>query len=384
MRFNKVHRLGLVAMLLCVAGTGLIPISAQAAGPPSFTVLTSHLDNPRGIALGDEGQLIVGEAGHGGDVFRPGGAPIALGLTSKVTAVNARTGSQSVLASGLISLTDLDLHATIGVSGVTTRDGQIYGVVGEFPQALAGLPTTACNGLPADCAQVLAGAVAQLGQLIKVDEEGWRAVLGVGSIDYLRALSRTAQLQKEANPYGVLATNGGVYIADAASNTLDFVTNRGAYSELTWFPDPVPAQAFPVDAVPTCVAKIGNVLYIGDLAGELYSWKNGVMHRLAAGGLLKHITGCAAHDGALYLVNIFTTVAPSPAAVGTGNVIKFVPGQGASLFADGLNFPNMIAITESGKVYLTHNSTCPATGVPGCSGEVVLLKARAGGESPQD
>ena len=56
----------------------------------------------------------------------------------------------------------------------------------------------------------------------------------------------------DANPNGLLVTDGQVFVADAGANTLDQVTPDGQVHVLTYFGVPTGSVT---DAVPTCVAK---------------------------------------------------------------------------------------------------------------------------------
>ena len=53
-----------------------------------------------------------------------------------------------------------------------------------------------------------------------------------------------------ANPYGLLPTPRGTFVADAGSNTLDFVGANGSVQLLAGDPLPAPG-GFPGDGVPT-------------------------------------------------------------------------------------------------------------------------------------
>ena len=60
----------------------------------------------------------------------------------------------------------------------------------------------------------------------------------------------------------MLAVPGGVYVADASTNTLNFVKSNGHISILVYFPDN-PIR----DSTPTCIAKgPEGALYVGTLS----------------------------------------------------------------------------------------------------------------------
>src|SRR5262249_60893504 len=94
------------ALLGVVRGYGGPP--AGVAGP-TFEVVMSGLDNPRGLAFGPEGALYVAEAGRGGDgpcfEVRPGQV-VCYGPSGAVSRL--RRGHQGRIATGLPSLVNTD------------------------------------------------------------------------------------------------------------------------------------------------------------------------------------------------------------------------------------------------------------------------------------
>lgn len=80
----------------------------------------------------------------------------------------------------------------------------------------------ACNNVGAAPDEIpaeprFAAARAQAGHLISVKPDGaWTSVASVGEFDFAYASALPASLQQEhdANPYGVLATGDGAYVAD--------------------------------------------------------------------------------------------------------------------------------------------------------------------------
>ena len=334
----------------------LLPVPA-AANAATVSVLASHLDSPRGVAL-YRGKLLVGEAGHGGSAC-VGALPTCLGLTGQVSSVNLRNGSHTPLVSNLISVS-LGPEGTVGVSGLSVRDGRILVIIGAAPQEIAGFPCATD-----ECRATVSAGTQQLGQLISVSRDGsWRAIAGVGAFDFDYTGTLPAPNEHDANPYGVLATNGGgAYVADAGANTLNFVSKHGKISILQHFFLSAPND-FPTDAVPTCVAQAKGSLWVADLAGRLFRIHGKTVTQVPL-ALIHHVTGCAADEnGNLYLVNMWNTAGlPSPF---TGSVVKYRTDKGtASVVAQGLNFPNMIAVGSEGTLYVSADSICPPSGIPG-------------------
>ncbi len=168
--------------------------------------------------------------------------------------------------------------------------------------------------------------------------------------------------EHDANPYGVLAVEGGVYVADAGSNTLDFVSNGGAISILHHFH--FPSAGFPSDAVPTCVVKTDDALWVADLSGHLFRM-DGTAATQIPNTFTRHVTGCTAgNNNDIYFVNMWTS--PTPPTPFNGNVVRFKTDEGTwSVVGSRLNFPNMITLGPDGNLYVSAGSICPTGGIPG-------------------
>ena len=342
----------------------VLGVLASGAGAATITQVASGLDSPRGLAFMPNGTLMVAEAGHGGDVCFPDGP--CIGTSGQVSAIDIVTGAHSAITSGLVSVLDPEGGA-VGIDGLSAQGGRLIGIVGIYPEATEG---ASCVGMPADCGSVLSAAQAQLGRLLKFTPSGnVNSIANVGSFDLAFTAANpggpTYGTEIDANPYGVLALPSGTYVADAGANTLDWVGNNGSISILHRFPVPNPMEPFPTDAVPTCVALTpSGQLYVGDLAGRIWS-VDGTTASLVSGQLnARHFTGCAA-DGAgnVYFVSMFSGLSPNP---GTGSVVKLAPSGAQSTVASNLVFPNGVTIAPSGALYVSVNSICGATLSPPC------------------
>ena len=285
---------------------------------------------------------------------------ICIGRTGQISSVNLANGNHTPLVAGLFSATEF--HGgppeALGPEGLSVSEGRVLNILGVYPQAFGGIHC----GASADCAQTLATAQAEAGHLISVGSNGgWRSVASVGSYDFnWTATSGIPGQEIDSNPYGVLAAEDGAYVADAGSNTLDFVSESGAISVRNYFP--FRQNAFPTDEVPTCVARANDALFVASLSGHLYKVHKGSA-TLVPLPLLKHVTGCTVgHDDTLYLVHMWTNAGtPQPF---TGNVVQYKPDEGrSSVVAGNLDLPNMITAGR-GALYVSADSICPATGIP--------------------
>jgi hypothetical protein len=356
------------AVVAATCAFALVVVAGASAA--TVTTVATGLDNPRGLAFLPNGTLAVGEAGHGGDVCF---ADFCVGATSQISMIDLSTGAHTPLVTGLFSLTLVAEHAVLGVGGLSAQGGRLLAVEGEYPQELDGV---SCAGQPADCAQVLAAARATAGTLGRVTPSGaWKTLAGVGAFDFNFTAANpggaTFGSEVDANPYGLLALPGGTFVADAASNTLDWVDNDGGISIVDRFVVPSPPEAFPADAVPTCVARsTSGQLYVGDLAGRIWAESDGSASLVSGQSAHNHYTGCVADDaGNVYFVSIFNgTGGPTPM---TGSVVKLAANGTLSTVVAPLNFPNKDAIGPDGNLYVSINSVCPAVGL--CTGGIVRI-----------
>jgi hypothetical protein len=335
------------------------PASASVAGTP--TLVAGGLDSPRGVEF-LKGKLMVAEAGHGGKNCIAGTPTICFGRTSQISQVNTATGTHVAIVDHLFSADEFfgpnDPGSPLGVSGISARDGKLMAIVGVFPQAFANYQ---CAAADAECVADVDAAKKEAGALLSVKANGaWRKVAGVGAFGFDYTANIPNQ-EHDSNPNGVLAVNGGSYVADAGANTLVFVNNGGHISVLDYFP--FRQDAFPTDEVPTCIAKAGDGLWVATLAGRLYR-VHGRSATLVANSDLKHVTGCTADgQGNAYFVNMWTT--PTPPQPFTGDIVKIDTEGTSSVIASGLNFPNMDVVGPDGNLYFSADSTCPAAGIPG-------------------
>lgn len=369
----------LAAVLALAAAALTIPLAAAGtvrSQARTVTVVATGLDSPRGLLLTPDGTLLVAEAGHGGDncTTSPAGM-LCIGTTSQISSVDTTSGTHKPVVTGLYSRS-VPTEGITGVDGIAAQHGQLFGAMTSYPQELDGW---SCAGHPTDCADTLAAARAQAGQLVSFTPSGsWKAIAGIGSSDYQWAVANNHAYSREpanANPYGVYAVPAGEYVADAGANTLDFVRADGTASIISALAPPAPG-GFPADTVPTCVTVLRGNLYAGSLSGHLWKRDNAFTPTdvpVATNGasLIHHVTGCASDDktGAVYLVDMWGTPGPPiPAgpqsAANTGSVVELAADGTATVLASGLNFPNGIALATDGSLYVTVDSTCTAVGTP--------------------
>lgn len=339
-RFSRALVLGLM-----VVATLAVTVKAD----PPFTIVASGLSSPRGLTFGPGGRLYVAQAGSGGD-------------TGKITEIrNAWTTAPEArdVVTGLLSIPGENPGEFVGVDGLSALgNGTIAAIMAESEAG---------------------GEAAPAGRLLQVNTGGqWRELANVGDFNYAWSVDHQDLAPNDfkpgdSNPYGVLAVPGGVYVADAGTNTLNSVKSNGAISILAYFPNNVIA-----DATPTCIAKgPDGALYVGTLAlvDSIVRGPSATVYRVDpsqanpddlstvltlakpwATGLYP-INGCAfGPDGSFYASQLFTHWAPGFDA---GDVVKIpfaTPGVHTSLTGGALTLPGGVAVGPDGAVYVSNGS----------------------------
>ena len=360
MRLRK--RYLLVAVL--VGALASSPAVGASGGP---TLVASGFDAPRGVAFFD-GHLMVAESGRGGRNCSTSPAPpnfgaFCFGRSGKISSVNLASGTHTPFVDNLFSLLEWvggPNPDSLGVGGLSARGGKLFAIMNVYPQQFN---ESTCAPGDNGCASDLAAARQQAGALLSISHNGsFRVVANVGARDFEFTAGNQPPREHDANPYGVLAANGGAFVADAGSNTLDFVGKGGQIRILHEWTNLY--AGFPHDEVPTCVTKAGDSLWVATLTGHLYR-----VHDTSATQVqnanLKHITGCTSdgEDNA-YFVNMWTT--PNFPTPFTGNIVKVDAETGtSSVIANGLNFPNMDTFGPDGNLYFSADSVCLSEGIAG-------------------
>jgi glucose/arabinose dehydrogenase len=335
----------------------LVPYAALA----QYTVVLGGLNSPRGLTFGPGGRLYVAQAGSGA----------ANGKIIEISNPWASTPAVRDVVTGLISAVHTEGEAA-GVDGISALgNGNIFAVMALSNDAL---------GFPSRLGHVL--QVSQAGQIRDVADVGdfdfeWsKAHFNLASHDF-----------PDANPYAVLALPDKIYIADAASNTLNLVRPDGSDEILAYFPNNVLA-----DATPTCIAQgPDGALYVGTLAlvDSIVFGPSAKVYRVDPKAAdpsrlltvlniatlwadnLGPINGCAfGPDGSFYASEFFT--AP---AFANGDVVKIPfdsPDQHISLAGGKLLFPAGVAVGADGTVFVSNGSA----ELPDGRGQVVKLTAK--------
>lgn len=335
-------------VITTIVGAAVLALPASA-GAETLDVVATGIDNPRGIALASDSSLYVAAAGRSGGTCADKKKENCSGRTSKILKIATATGAKTTYAKGIVSLGGHEGLFTVGANGVSVdEDGRVYTVTTslETPKAIRALP---------------AFARAQVGRLYRVTAKGMRSVARIDRYEQANN-SDGAKGDVNSNPYAVLALKDRTLVADAGANAIVQV-RKGKVSRFAVLPKNGKAQS-----VPTSIVRgPDGAIYVGELAEAAGPGKARVFRIPAGGGKptvhaagFTTITGLGfGPDGSLFVTELATGPFDGPPS---GLVVRVAPdGTRTELGRGRLNFPTGLAVSSTGEVYVSNNSTLPAT-----------------------
>lgn len=319
----------------------LAPLAASAA--PVLTRVMTHLDNPRGLALGPDG-VYVAEAGRGG----AGPCNVVRGITFCYGASGAISryaqGRQERVIDGLPSVAD--------AAGLEANGPNDIGFLGSNRAYV----TIGLGNDPARRSD-FGAAGARLGTLAQfTGRTGWRYVADVAAVE---GVGNPAGGPVDSNPYGLLVEQRSVLVTDAGANTLLRVHGDGRAETIAVFRS---RPGSPTDSVPTTVVPApGGGYYVGELTGVPFADGSARIYRVVEGqpttiahdGLKTIIDLAVGTDGSLYVLQHAT----GPVFfAGPGQVVRIAPNGTRTVVLTGLVRPTSLLAAPDGSLYVTNNA----------------------------
>ena len=338
---------------------------AQARPTLQVTVLTSGLENPRGLAFGPDGRLYVAEGGTGGTASTvgqcpqvPGAGPYTGGMTARISRIDVHTGHRTTVVDGLPSSTTSAAVGSFvsGVGDVAFLGHRLYAV-----EAGAG------------CSHGLAGTV---NAVLRVDAQHHSvtqvADLSAFLMSHPAANPDLADFEPDGTWYSLVSADGLLYAVEPNHQEVDTVTPDGHISRVIDI-----SQTFPGNTNwqgPTGMARDGENFYVVNLNpfapgsdGHASLWKltdDGQLGHIASG--LTAAVGVAVHDGQIYALEAFTGFfAPAPFVAHTGMVVRLNRHGGWDPVVTGLSFPTTMTFGPDGHLYISNKGFGQPTNTAG-------------------
>jgi hypothetical protein len=333
---------------------------------PTRAVVASGLNNPRGIAFSNTGDLYVAEAGTTEGTTstscQQDPMPSLSGTTGRISRIVG--GAPVPVISGLPSS-----HHQIPPAQPT--DLTVFGIadIAFVGPKLYGLLNAGCgHGVP----NVPASVIAVAGGQYEV----------VANLSAFRQANPPANLGPDVEPdgdwYSMIAVGGVLYAVDANGGQLVSVKpNSGKVDRV------IDISASQGHIVPTTVAEHQGNFFVGNLerfpaadgGAKLFQIKhNGKDIDVVTSGFTAILGVDFDDQDRAYVLESFNCVpkfpcVPGPFAAGTGDVIRINRDGSHETVVDGLTFPSSIRFGPDGALYISNKSY----NLPAGSGEIIRV-----------
>ncbi|WP_216906528.1 ScyD/ScyE family protein [Synechococcus sp. CCY 0621] len=330
------------------AGAVLLAAGAPSdAAPYRVRTLATGLENPRGLTIAPNGNLVLSEAGRGGSgpcLVAGSRNTLCYGTTG---AVGLFDRSTNIYSRALTNLPSLAVQSSpLFPEGTGLADlafngsGQLFGVFG-----FGANPT------------LISGAGSSLfGKTVAID-------LATGSLTPLADIAGFEAAQNpdgkdlNSNPFALVVRGDDTYVTDSGGNSLVKADGANQVSLVNVFPEELVTSA---QAVPTGMT-IGpdGALYITQLSGFPFAPGSADVFRYDfinpvttfAGGFSNLIDIAAGPDDSLYLLQYSDDFFGPP----SGSILKLgLDGSIRTIF-DDLVSPTGLAVGRDGTIYVAND-----------------------------
>jgi sugar lactone lactonase YvrE len=349
-RLSALSKIG--PAVLCAVALATAGLDARA--DYALQTLANGLNNPRGMAFASDGSLYITEAGSPfmPDLDTPslttGQGTLYFGNSGAIT--RFANGSLSTVLSGLPSLFNSTSGDVSGAQGIGFWGDDLYYTIGLGADPAARSASPLFSGL---------------GQLMVLPGASGTPH-AFADISAFEGLNNPAGGPVDSNPYQILPTAGGIFVADAGGNSILNVSSAGTVSLVATLPT-APAGAEPV---PTGLATdaFGN-LYVSQLTGfpfpvggsSLYRIDGGVPTPIAT-GFTNVVDLAAGPNGHLYLLEFAHNGLLSGDPSGALWDVNPFTGEKSLLLDQGLTVPSALAVGSDGTIFIANQGAIPGQG----------------------
>jgi hypothetical protein len=333
--------------------------------PPVLTptVVTTGLENPRGIKFGRDRRLYVAEGGLGGtrstvgrcpQVPAPVG-PYLGGFTGRISTVDVTTGVRTTIVRNLPSSVGGGFASS--VADVAFLNGSLYALI-------AG----------AGCSHGLAGTFNSIDRISAAGIATPIVNLSRFLMTHPVAHPNPGDFEPDGSWYSLVAAGDALYAVEPNHGEVDVVTPDGQISRL------VDVSATQGHIVPTAFTSFFGQFLFGNLntfapsspgnAGIYLLTRWGQIVQIASG--LTAVTGVTVHHGRIYALESFTGFfAPAPSVANTGTVVRLELDGSWRKIVGGLSFPTAMTFGDRNMLYISNKGFGQPTNA---SGEIVKVQ----------
>lgn len=360
------------SVMATVPAAAAVATAGTTAGPTKAPVaLADQLRNPRQLAFAPDGSLYAAIAGsgswhsrdHGGCGPGPEGPTVCAGDTGGILRVakpgGAAAGTGRLVLRHVLSIGDQGAandppgSSAVGLDAVSfAPNGTEYAIVTFAPPPLL-------KGLPKS-------VQTEAGKLVRITKRG--KVQPLADVAGYSLNHPEADHAPDTDPYGILALNRRVFIADAANDTL-LQWRHGKLTTVRVFPyRHGDGSDGSYDTVPTSLATDGKHLYVGALGSMIPGHAS--VYELGFGGKvirqipgLSQVTAVAANrHGQVWVAELFGGQSGPIDSNGrpTGLIVRIDP-NGKTRTLTHLPAPGGVAVGH-GHLYASTWSVSPTTG----------------------
>ena len=358
-------RFPVMTLAACLTAAAALAPSAHAQ-TPTFTVVASSLNAPRGLAFGPDGILYVAEAGKGGttatspkdcEQVPPPIGPYTGGSTGRVSKIVG--GKRVSLATGFASA-QAATGDLLGIADVAFLDGELYALIAGGGCS-HGHPH-AGNGVA------------------RVDLKSGSWVVIANMSAYLTKSQNQTRyeaaddFEPDGTAYSMIAHDGGLVVVEPNHGEILSVSRQGEIRRL------LDVSATEGHIVPTSIAFQQGAFYVGNLNlfpidpdwARILTIANDVQgHELAPGfstqgyrvinskaGFTTVLSVKFGPDGLLYALEL--SDAEGYPGLGQGKVVRVTRAGDVEAVITGLNVPGGMTFGPDGDLYVSDFSAVPA------------------------
>ena len=323
------RKMGWFVLVVCLISVLAGGVAAQDMPPLPGEVVVSDLQQPRGIAFGPDGALVVVEGGAGGDLVlaETDEGQMTVGMAWSVSSV-AEDGTKTPLL--LLPSMNAGPEALSAYRAYWQDDSWWVVMSGGAPGQPPWNP--------------LAGTILQL------DPTG-RIVNVIDTWAFEEANNPDGTEELNSNPGDIAWTaDGTLLITDSGANALlSWTEADGLQLVHAWTDNPVPTSIEVADNGDLYIGFLGAEIAPG--AGHIEHWSGDELVETFSG--LTGVTDIElGADGTLYAVQLFLFGEDPSTGPGPGNIVT-VTADGATPVVEGLPLPHSMALGEDGSIYVT-------------------------------